>query len=557
MMQSFLLAMILCIAAPETGTGTATDGGLTRERVQPIAEPVPISGSLFDTAVVCPADFREALSPWIAHRVAQGYRPVFLSSERSAAEIRDDIRRLARSGHLRYVVLVGDTMPDAYAERDQRRHFAPTHYQPAKVNIRWGSEPEIATDNPYGDMDGDGVPELAVGRLSVRNADELGILVKKILDYENSADHGLWHRRINLVAGVGGFSPLADSILELATKKFLTDGIPDDYETTMTYASWQSPYCPDPRRFRDVALARMNEGCLFWVYIGHGNKRHLDAVRTPAASYPILSVPDVAAMHAERGLPIALMLACYTGAFDLPQDCLAEYMLRQPRGPVAVISGSRVTMPYAMAVMSNALMDQVFRTKAATLGEAFFRAKQAMVRVQPEDPNRQLLDALAAAISPLPDQLADERHEHLALFNLLGDPLLKIRRPADIALGAPENITAGETLTVSGRSDMSGHGVVEIVSRRDRLKTDIPTRRQFDLSDQFLRSLDAAYQRANDAVWVRQAFAANGQAFAVQVELPPETRGPCYVRAWIESPDGAAQGATRVFVHRAPTAGAE
>ncbi len=556
-MQSFLLALILCTATPENGTGTETDRGLMHESMGARAEPVSPSSSSTDIAVVCPEDLRAALSPWVAHRMAQGYRPVFFSSDRSAAELRDDIRRFARSGQLRYVVLVGDAAPDVGPDRDGRRNLTPTHYVPARVNVRWGSEPEIATDNPYGDMDGDSISELAVGRLSVRNADELRIVVQKILDYENSTDHGPWHRKINLVAGVGGFSPLADSILELATKKFLTDGIPDDYETTMTYASWQSPYCPDPRRFRDVALARMNEGCLFWVYIGHGHRRQLDAVRTPAASYPILTLSDVAGMNAQRGLPIALMLACYTGAFDLPQDCLAEFMLRQPRGPVAVIGGSRVTMPYAMAVMSNALMDQVFRARAATLGEAFLRAKQAMVHVQPEDSNRQLLDALAAAVSPLPDQLADERHEHLALFNLLGDPLLRIRRPADISLGAPENITAGETLTVSGHSNMSGRGVVEVVSRRDRLKTEIPTRRHFYLSEQFLRSLDEAYQLANDSVWVRQAFATNGEAFAVNIDLPPETRGPCYVRAWIESPDGAAQGAARVFVHRALTAGAE
>ncbi|MCL4203163.1 MAG: hypothetical protein KJ000_11735 [Pirellulaceae bacterium] len=556
-MQSFLLALILCTATPEDGTGAETDRGWSHDPIGAGAEPVPRSSSLPDIAVVCPEDFREALSPWVAHRVAQGYRPVFLNSDRSAAELRDDIRRFARSGQLRYVVLVGDAAPDVGSDRDGRRNLTPTHYVPARVNVRWGSEPEIATDNPYGDMDGDSISELAVGRLSVRSADELRVVVQKILDYENSTDHGPWHRKINLVAGVGGFSPLADSILELATRKFLTDGIPDDYETTMTYASWQSPYCPDPRRFRDVALARMNEGCLFWVYIGHGHRRQLDAVRTPAASYPILTLPDVAGMNAQRGLPIALMLACYTGAFDLPQDCLAEFMLRQPRGPVAVIGGSRVTMPYAMAVMSNALMDQVFRAKATTLGEAFLRAKQAMVHVQPEDSNRQLLDALAAAVSPLPDRLADERHEHLALFNLLGDPLLRIRRPAEIDLGAPENITAGETLTVSGHSNMTGRGVVEVVSRRDRLKTDIPTRRYFEESEQFLRSLDEDYQQANDSVWVRQAFAANGEAFAVNIDLPPETRGPCYVRAWIESPDGAAQGATRVFVHRALTTGAE
>jgi len=511
-----------------------------------------------DTVVVCPETFREALSPWVAYRQAQGHRLAFVSNRLSAVEIRDAIRRLARLGRLRYVVLVGDAVPEAAMRSELQGKSTPTHQVAAKINIHWGSEPEIATDNPYADLDEDAVPDLAVGRLSVQSAEQLEQLVEKILDYERAADNGRWQRRVNLVAGVGGFSPLADTVLEMATKKFIADGIPDDYETTMTYASWQSPYCPDPRRFRDVALDRMNEGCLFWVYLGHGNKRGLDFIQIPGATYPILLASDVEKIRVEQGAPVALMLACHTGAFDQPQDCLAEIMLRQPRGPVAVISGSRVTMPYAMAVMGNAMMDQAFRVKTPTLGDMFCQAKQAMVRENPQDPNRQLLDALAAAISPLPDRLAEERHEHLALFNLLGDPLLTIPRPVPVQLSTAESITGGQTLNVQGRCELAGNGVLEIVCRRDRLKVEPAPRRQFDPDDRFLRSFDTVYREANDRVWARQTFVSNGRAFELQVDVPPETRGPCYVRAWIESDSGSAQGATRVFVrHAAPAVSAE
>jgi len=215
-------------------------------------------------------------------------------------------------------------------------------------------------------------------------------------------------------------------------------------------------------------------------------------------------------------------------------------------------------MPYAMAVMGNAMMDQAFRVETPTLGDMFCQAKQAMVRENPQDPNRQLLDALAAAISPLPDRLAEERHEHLALFNLLGDPLLRIPRPVPIQLSTAESTTGGQTLNVQGRCELPGHGVLEIVCRRDRLKADPAPRRQFDPDDRFLRSFDTVYREANDRVWARQTFVSDGRAFDLQVDVPPETRGPCYVRAWIESDSGSAQGATRVFVrHAAPAVSAE
>ena len=144
----------------------------------------------------------------------------------------------------------------------------PTYKAKAKINLRWGSEPEIATDNWYADLDDDAVPDLAVGRLTADTKEELSLIVDKILAYERTDDAGPWRRRINLVAAAGRFGPLVDTAVETVTKKFLTNGIPPGYATTVTYGSWPSAYCPDPRNFHRISLGRLNEGCLFWVYVG-------------------------------------------------------------------------------------------------------------------------------------------------------------------------------------------------------------------------------------------------------------------------------------------------
>ena len=75
----------------------------------------------------------------------------------------------------------------------------------AVVNVRFGSEPIICTDNVFADLNDDLVPELTVGRLSVDTALELRQVIQKILDYEKNPPVGPWRQRINLVAGVGGF----------------------------------------------------------------------------------------------------------------------------------------------------------------------------------------------------------------------------------------------------------------------------------------------------------------------------------------------------------------
>ncbi len=286
-----------------------------------------------DTVVVCPPGFTEALEPWLAHREQQGHRLALVSNLGTPEQIRAEIRNYARQGVLRHVVLVGDAEPSAYVDPRVRARCVPTHMAKATVNVRWSSTPKLATDNWYGDLDGDRIPDVAVGRLPVDTPQELTALIDKILTYEKSLRPGGWCQRINFVAGVGGFGPLLDPLLEMATKKFLTDGIPAEYETSMTYGSWRSPFCPDPYSFHAMTVNRFNEGCLFWVYIGHGYPYQLDRVRVPGQSFHIFNTTDVRKLDGRMGPPIAIFLACYTGAFDQPADCLAEEMLRDTRWP--------------------------------------------------------------------------------------------------------------------------------------------------------------------------------------------------------------------------------
>ena len=98
--------------------------------------------------------------------------------------------------------------PPAAIRSRRRRLTVPTNYLKATINTRWGSEPHIASDAPYADVDGDQIPDLAVGRIPADSADELAAVVRKILRYEQQADSGrrfAWQRRLHVVAGVGGF----------------------------------------------------------------------------------------------------------------------------------------------------------------------------------------------------------------------------------------------------------------------------------------------------------------------------------------------------------------
>lgn len=527
-----------------------------------------------DTALVCPQSLRPTMQQWIDYRHEQGRRIAVIDGELTPEEIRGKIRRFAHSGDLRAVVLVGDV--DGSRDAAAKGRSVPTHYAQAKVNVRWGSEPEIATDNWYADLDDDHVPELAVGRLSADSPEELAVVIRKILAYERAgAGEGpgrrwdslrspiptrsgndpqvapaddLWRRKINLVAGLGGFGALADAALEAAAKSILTEGIPPAYATTMTHAAWRSPYCPPPSRFGETSLARLNEGCLFWVYLGHGHPWALDRARFPQGEQEIFTIDQTRQLQAQACPPIALFLACYTGAFDARRDCLAEAMLRAEGGPVVVISGSRVTMPYGMSVLGIGLLDECFGKRRETIGDVLLHAKRGMVLDPRTDERKKKLDALAALLTPVGVELADERIEHLHLFNLLGDPLLRLAQPAEVSLKINPTATAGQSLSVSGTSDVNGEALIELVVRRDRLTFRPPARSSYQASPESDHEYQRTYERANDGRFVTERAQVRDGRFQAVLKVPDDAHGPCHVRIFVQGDSQFAAGAANVNV---------
>ncbi|MEX2092938.1 MAG: C25 family cysteine peptidase [Pirellulales bacterium] len=359
-----------------------------------------------DTLVVCPMEFRAALRPWESCRREQGHELSIVEPTTTARELHGKIQEVAREGNLKTVVLIGDvpTVPTGYAE--------------AKVNIHWGSEPTIATDQLYADVDGDGSPDVAVGRIPADTPEELTAVVRKVLRYEQRADHGSWRRQIDVVAGTGGFGPLTDALIEGAARSVFQQVVPSSYSIRQLKA--------DP----DETCAQISAGSFAWIYLGHGLPSMLDVADTPHGPRPILATGDVSRLRCGANSPLAVLIACYTGAIDARDDSLAEELVLDEQGPIAVIAATRVTMPYGNTVLGCELLRATFTDRAATLGEVWMRAQQhTLVSAPPNDSLRTSIDALARGVSPPPVDLAAERREHVLLYQLLGDPLLRLNYP--------------------------------------------------------------------------------------------------------------------------------
>ena len=546
--------------------------GDSRQVALPVAVPlkgVPADPDAEAVIVVCPPDFLSALAPWIEYRQEQGYHLVHVDSRLTSVEILTTIRKYAIRRPVSYVVLVGDADLQMALYPAIRKVSVPTFVVASEINAELGVEAHIATDNPYGDLNGDFMPDIAVGRISVDTPEQLSLVVKKIIDYESMPRSGEWRRSIQLAAGVGDFGLIADTIIETAAKKLLTDGIPAEYRTKVTYGNWRSPFCPDPRLFREHMLMQVERGCLFWVYMGHGRARRLDRFKVGNLLIPVLEARDARRFRSSNGMPIAVMLACYTGAFEQPRDCLAEELLRVPNGPVAVLASSRVAMPYSMSVLGTSLMDAVFRDpstgKNATtgkagkssdkpyrvLGDVVLSGKRALASQAAGGKNRKLMDSLARTLSPTKEKLPLERREHTLMFNLLGDPLLRIQVPRRLEVLANESASAGETITIRGKSPIAGRCVVELCCRRDRLTFDWSRRRNLAGGHEDLVAMNQTYAQANNQTWVRRNVDVRKGGFAVNIKLPVGAKGPAHARVFVDSGKDMALGATDIYIRQA------
>ena len=523
------------------------------------AEPHPI-----DVVVVRPKTWSAALQDWKAYRTQQGYNVVEIDADLGRGGIRRAILDVAREhprienrSGLQFVMLAGDVTAN-------RETNVPTFYHQSTAMVQFGGDPLLASDNPYGDLDGDHIPDIAVGRIPADSAEQLAQVLKRTIDFERNDDYSSWRRDVHIVAGVGGFGLVADSMIEMTTRHFLANRIPGWVDLSMTQASLQSYYCPDPRRFSETCIDRMNQGGMFWVYIGHGHVKNLDYLRLADEAVPIMTNAHIPNVRTGRHPPIALFLACYTGAYDVTEDALAEKLVLSPSGPIAAIAASRISGPYGLAMLSDGLLHGCFQEQTRTLGEVILRAKQRSLRtpdasgateVEPElessDRQTELLTAVASSLSPKGYDLRAERMEHVWQVNLLGDPLLRLSRPSILEIVAPDSIAPGGVLPISFHCPCGGELTAELAYRRGRMHASVKSM-QVDVDSRAGRDhYQQRYATANEICIVRSVTQVAKGPVKCQMRVPADLpRGKYRVRLFLAGDSSWSAGDCEIHVRK-------
>ena len=408
-----------------------------------------------------------------------------------------------------------------------------------------------ATDHPYQLIDdADDLPDIALGRIPARTNDEaLGVL-EKIKRYEHDAPFGVWRRRIAYAAGEGRFG-LADTLLEMLFKQMATRLVPDEFDISMTYAKASSIYCPAPSKLTDTVLGQLGDGALLFNYIGHGSAERFDYLNFNGQRFGILNVDDLERLTGNHArFPIALLTCCSAGWYDLPDDrlSLAEAMLLHPAGPVAVIAGSRITHPYANLILQKDITQLLFGQRIETVGELDLLATRSMIEIDAVDRSLDALVLPIAIAQGWKSTLSQLRQMHAHLYNLLGDPALRIALP----VGRVEELALrSERITGRVQNMQTGRVVITIETARTKpARADqlVPVQ---GMNDPELETKAAHnYPLANERVLLQLEGELKDGRFEIALDqaLPS---GAALIKAYVVGEDSTGQtfdaiGATRV-----------
>ncbi len=274
----------------------------------------------------------------------------------------------------RYAVLVGDGTYDYRDLLQKHDNLLPPLLVPTGYGL-------FCSDSAYGDVNDDGLPEIAVGRLPVKTADQLLGLVSKIRAYE--AQLATSAARSLLVADAPDSAGNFPSAIQQVSA-----ALAGSYSNQIVQCAGQS----DLSTLRSAIQTRLNTGIDLVDYVGHGA---LD--RFGNAGY--LTSADVPALENGARLPVVVAVTCVSGQYSVPgSTSLAEYLLLQSQGgAVAVIAPTGLSVNQDASRLNLRLMQLLPANAQAAIGDLFRQA---------------LADHVAQ----------DKPATQPAIYNLIGDP---------------------------------------------------------------------------------------------------------------------------------------
>jgi hypothetical protein len=221
---------------------------------------------------------------------------------------------------------------------------------------------ETASDDWFADFNGDGLAEMAVGRLPCRTPGEAQTMVAKIISYEKAGSA----RSVLLVSDANDGYDFEGANAQLKPMLPTNTRIEEIKRGSL-----------DPGVARTMLIDAINRGQSIVNYAGHGS--------VTLWRGDLLTSADAELFTNERSLALFLTMTCLNGYFEDPVvDGLAESLMKAEHGgAVAVWASTGMCEPRVQALINKEMCRLLFTQDTVTkrfptLGEAAVKAKLAI-----------------------------------------------------------------------------------------------------------------------------------------------------------------------------------
>ncbi|HKP85331.1 MAG TPA: C25 family cysteine peptidase [Blastocatellia bacterium] len=321
------------------------------------------AGHAADLVVITTRELAGSVDPLIALRQSQGYKVAIADVEdiydefsfgnKSPQAIKDFLAyaRAKWQTAPRFVLIAGD------ASLDPKNYFGNGDFDLVPTRLIDTQLMETASDDWFADFNGDGVAEMAVGRLPIRSPQEAALMIAKITGYDGAAKP----------EGVFLISDGKDGYDFAGASARLRSMIPAGTSVEAVERDGM-----DATAAKSQVMSGLNRGPKLVNYVGHGS---VDIWKGN-----LLTSDDARGLANGQSLPLYIMMTCLNGYFQDPQlDSLAESLMKAERGgAVAVWASSGMTRPDAQAAMNQRVFQMLFGPSSQTIGEATVKAKSAV-----------------------------------------------------------------------------------------------------------------------------------------------------------------------------------
>ncbi len=288
----------------------------------------------------------------------------------------------------------------------------------------------IASDFWYARLDDDMIPDVVVGRISVRDDEELTAYLEKLEEYETDTQPGKWRNTHLFVTGSvdqsgNSFLPVSQEVISRLEENIFVERLGTEPVTSPFYGGTND------------LINLFEEGALAIDYNGHG----AGSIWSDNSLFRLENLPQLS----NQGLyPFITNFTCFIGAFDNPQPGSIlgeEFIFAEEAGAIAVLASSGLGWFYNGAWLQETLADLLYDNPELRLGEIVHAAKIAYYAYYGQGGSVESFDTIH-------------------LMNLLGDPSLRLAfadHAENTPQATPEFASYGEQINISLAGDYAGY----------------------------------------------------------------------------------------------------